>query len=44
MRQLAESVDTAIAVDGDRARMAYGPGLEVRLVREPDGWKIDDLD
>lgn len=44
MLQLAQSLDTAIAVDGDRARMAYGAGSEVRFVREEDGWKIEDLD
>lgn len=41
---LADSMNNPIAEDGDRARMAFGSGYQLRLVLEPDGWKIEDLD
>lgn len=44
LHRLAESLNAPIAEHGDHARMAYGAGYEVQLVREPDGWKIEDLD
>ena len=44
LQALVDDLDNLIDEDGDQARMSYGGRYEVRLVREDDGWKIDDLD
>jgi hypothetical protein len=39
-----EATDAAIQIDGDEARLNYGPGKDVELIREDGLWKIKDFD
>jgi hypothetical protein len=42
--ELARAVDAPIHEDGDEAIMPYGPGRQVRFVREGDRWRVEGLE
>lgn len=42
--QLRKHLDDPIIETGDQAELRYGVGQTLRLIREPDGWKIDRLE
>lgn len=44
VHQLEANVDEPIDEQGNEARMRYGPGLEVKFVREDGRWRLRDLD
>jgi hypothetical protein len=44
MNSLEANIDEPITIRGNDARMSYGQHFEVKFVKEPDGWKLKDLD